>query len=99
MAEGRGRSLKLAGMPEISRFLGIVIRMFFLDHEPPHFHATYAGQEAQIQIQPIGRLNGVMPPRALALVLEWATLHQTELLENWRRLHADEQPTRIAPLE
>lgn len=86
-------------MPEISRFLGIVIRMYFLDHEPPHFHAAYAEAEAQIQIQPIGLLGGSLPPRALALVVEWATLHQAELLENWRRLHADEAPFRIAPLE
>lgn len=86
-------------MPEISRFLGIVIRMYFLDHEPPHFHATYAGSKAQIRIQPIGLLRGAIPPRALALVVEWGTLHEAELLENWRRLHADQEPTRIAPLE
>ena len=44
-------------MPEISRFLGIVIRMYFLDHDPPHFHATYAGAEAQIRIRPVGVLG------------------------------------------
>ena len=86
-------------MPEVSRFFGIVIRMYFLDHEPPHFHAKYAGAEAQIQITPVGVLRGELPPRALALVVEWATLHQAELHENWRRLHADEPPLRIAPLE
>ena len=86
-------------MPEISRFLGIVIRMYFLDHEPPHFHAVYGGAEAQVRIQPLGLLNGNLPPRALALVVEWATLHRDELLENWRRLHADEPPVTIAPLE
>ena len=86
-------------MREISRFLGIVIRMYFLDHDPPHFHATYAGAEAQIRIRPVGVLGGRLPPRALALVVEWASLHEAELLENWRRLHADEPPTKIAPLE
>ena len=86
-------------MPEISRFLGIVIRMYFLDHDPPHFHATYAGAEAQIRIHPVGVLGGRLPPRALALVVEWANLHEAELLENWRCLHADEPPTKIAPLE
>jgi hypothetical protein len=86
-------------MPEISRFLGIVIRMYFFDHEPPHFHASYSGAEAQFRIDPIGLLAGDFPPRALALVVEWATLHRAELLDNWRRLHADEQPRRIAPLE
>ena len=86
-------------MPEISRFLGIVIRMYFLDHDPPHFRAAYAGAEAQIRIQPIGLLNGALPPRALALVVEWATIHQAELLDNWRRLHTDEPAAKIAPLE
>lgn len=86
-------------MPEISRFLGIVIRMYFLDHDPPHFHATYAGAEARIRIRPVGLRHGALPPRALALVVEWATLHQAELLENWRRLHADEPAAKIAPLE
>lgn len=86
-------------MPEISRFFGIVIRMYFLDHQPPHFHAKYGGDEAQVRIQPVRLLSGTLPPRALALVVEWATLHQSELLENWRRLHADEPPVRIQPLE
>ena len=86
-------------MREICRFFGIVIRMYFLDHAPPHFHARYGDVEAQIRIEPVGLLAGQLPPRALALVVEWATLHQGELLENWRRLHADEPPVRIAPLE
>ena len=86
-------------MPEISRFFGIVIRMYFLDHEPPHFHAKYGGVEAQVRIHPVGLLEGTFPPRALALVVEWATLHQAELLENWRRLHAGEPPLGIEPLE
>lgn len=86
-------------MPEISRFFGIVIRMYFLDHAPPHFHASYGGTEAQLQIKPVGLLSGALPPRALALAVEWATLHEDELLENWRRLHSDEPPSKIAPLE
>ncbi|MGH8437063.1 MAG: DUF4160 domain-containing protein [Pseudomonas sp.] len=73
--------------------------MYFFDHEPPHFHASYGGTEAQIRIDPTGLLSGSLPPRALALLVEWARLHQAELLENWRRLHADELPHRIAPLE
>lgn len=73
--------------------------MYFLDHTPPHFHATYSGSEAQVRVQPVGLLSGHLPPRALALVVEWATLHEAELLENWRRLHSDEPPARIAPLE
>jgi hypothetical protein len=73
--------------------------MYFFDHEPPHFHAYYGGAEAQLRIDPIGLLTGDLPPRALALVVEWARLQQVELIENWRRLRSDEPPQRIAPLE
>ena len=86
-------------MPEISRFFGIVIRMYFNDHNPPHCHASTGAFEAQIRISPPGVLSGALPPRATALVIEWAALHERELLDNWRRLHTDELPVRIAPLE
>ena len=86
-------------MPEVSRFFGIVIRMYFLDHEPAHFHAAYSGFEAQIRIAPVGLMGGELPPRALALVVEWARLHEAELLENWSRLRSDQVPARIPPLE
>ncbi len=86
-------------MPEISRFLGIVIRMYFFDHDPPHFHAKYGDDEVQIRLAPLGVLNGQLPPHALALVLEWSRLHVSELHDNWRRLHEDEPAVRIAPLE
>ena len=86
-------------MPEISRFLGIVIRMYYLDHTPAHFHASYGGAEVQVCIEPPGVLGGRLPPRVLALVIEWGTIHQGELLENWRRLRANQPPLYIAPLE
>lgn len=86
-------------MPEISRFLGIVIRMYFSDHDPPHFHAHYSGQECQVRLTPVGLLGGGLPPRVLALVVEWASLHQAELHENWRRLQRNETPVKISPLE
>jgi hypothetical protein len=70
-------------MPEISRFFGIVIRMFYNDHAPPHFHARYGAKEAIIAIDPLSVLRGNLPPRAIALVMEWATLHRHELLEDW----------------
>ena len=63
-------------MPEISRFYGIVIRMYFADHAPPHFHAEYAEHEARVAIETLGLLSGQLPPRALGLVAEWATIHQ-----------------------
>jgi hypothetical protein len=86
-------------MPEISRFFGIVIRMYFDDHGPPHFHVSHAGVEAKVRIDPLGVLRGDLPPRVLALVVEWARLHRTELLENWRRLRGDLTTLPIPPLE
>lgn len=86
-------------MPEISRFFGIVIQMYFKDHAPPHFHAAYGGAEASIQITPIGLQEGRLPPRVLAMVVEWATLHEAELMENWNRIRRGSPAQRIAPLE
>jgi len=86
-------------MPEVSRFFGILIRMYFDDHNPPHFHAIYAGSEAKVGIQPIIFLEGGLPNRAASMVLEWAALHQRELLQNWDRLRNDQQARKIAPLE
>jgi hypothetical protein len=85
-------------MPEISRFFGIVIRMYFDDHNPPHLHAFYGECEAQIGIEPIALLNGALPARAASMVFEWAALHQRELMQNWRRLHNDEPAKHIEPL-
>jgi hypothetical protein len=86
-------------MPEISRFFGILIRMYFDDHNPPHFHAIYAGNEAEIAIEPIETLEGRLPARAASMVFEWAALHQRELLRNWHRLHNEQPAERIRPLE
>ena len=67
-------------MPEICRFYGIAIKMFFDDHNPPHFHALYSGDEAIININTLGVISGRLPARALSLVAEWTLLHQEELL-------------------
>jgi phosphomannomutase len=85
-------------MPEVSRFFGISVRMYFDDHNPPHFHAIYAGAEVEIGIDPLTVLRGQFPRRALGMVLEWSALHQAELLDNWDRLHTDQQAHRINPL-
>ena len=85
-------------MPEISRFFGIIIRMYFDDHEPPHFHAVYSGMEAEVGIDPIEIREGDMPHRAVSMVLEWAALHQRELMDNWRRLRTSQSAQRVAPL-
>lgn len=85
-------------MPEISRFLGIVIGMFYSEHGIPHFHAVYGEHEASIEIE-TGVVHGDFPPRALRLALEWARLHRLELLENWELARQGQPLKRIAPLE
>ncbi|NOT29387.1 MAG: DUF4160 domain-containing protein [Planctomycetes bacterium] len=85
-------------MSEISRFLGIVIKMYHREHGPPHFHARYGEYEVSIQIWS-GVVTGRFPPRALRHVMEWYDLHRIELLRNWE-LGSHEQPLeRIDPLE
>ncbi len=86
-------------MPEISRFFGIVIRMYFDDHAPPHFHAGYGGRDAEVGIRPIQVLHTDLPPRALSMVLEWAVSHQTALLENWERLRRGRAARKVPPLK
>jgi len=86
-------------MPEISRFLGIVIKMFFDDHNPPHFHAQYGESEALIDIRNLSVFAGRLPPRVVGLVIEWAALHQQELLEDWARAQAQQPLQKIPPLE
>ncbi len=85
-------------MPQISYFLGVIIRMFYRDHNPPHFHAFYGEFEAIIDIQKNEILNGTLPPRVLGIVVEWTALHQLELLENWERAKRQEALLNIAPL-
>ena len=86
-------------MPEISRFFGIIIRMYFDDHDPPHFHAIYGETEAQITIDPIGPLHGNLPGRAFSMVVEWAALHQRELVDNWQRLRNNQPAQKLPPLK
>ena len=86
-------------MPEISRFYGIVIRMFFDDHNPPHFHAIYGDYEVLIDINILAVFAGHIPPRALGLVIEWATLHQDELINDWHRAQGHEPLNKIEPLD
>jgi len=87
----------IAGMPEVSRFDGIVIRMLAKEHAPPHFHATYGEYQVRVTIHD-GIVTGRFPARALRLVVEWSELHRDELLENWSRLRNGDAPEPIAPL-
>lgn len=86
-------------MPEISRFFGIVIFMYFDEHDPPHFHAKYGEERALISIHELKVLEGKLPRRALSLVLEWAHEHRDELLQNWISLQTTGEYSKIAPLE
>jgi hypothetical protein len=85
-------------MPQISYFLGVIIRMFYRDHNPPHFHAFYGEHQALIDIQKNEILSGSLPPRVLGIVVEWTAIHQEELLENWKRAMNKEELLNIAPL-
>jgi hypothetical protein len=85
-------------MPEISRFYGIVIMMFYHDHNPPHFHANYGEYKAVISIDE-EIVEGYMPKRALKLVFEWMEIHKDELLSNWEKCQKGETPNRIEPLK
>ena len=86
-------------MPELCRFYGIIIRIYFDDHAPPHFHATYGQEEAVVGIDSLTVLQGRLPRRALGLVVEWASLRQDELRQAWIRAKRLESPGKIAPLD
>ncbi|MEX0611540.1 MAG: DUF4160 domain-containing protein [Pirellulales bacterium] len=85
-------------MPRISEFYGIIIEMYWSDHNPPHFHAKYAEHRAEIDIRTLGILRGRLPAKAAGLVTEWASLHQDELLAQWERARNHEPLDRIEPL-
>jgi hypothetical protein len=86
-------------MPTISSFYGILIRMFFNDHAPPHFHVQYAEFKATVDIMTLTISAGQLPRRAQELVLDWAELHQKELLEDWQLCMDKQQPNQIEPLK
>lgn len=86
-------------MPEISRFYGIIIRMFYNDHNPPHFHAIYQEDEALFDIKTLDIMEGSLPKRARSLAIEWAIEHRKELLNNWQKAKSHETLDRIEPLD
>ncbi len=87
-------------MPEISRFFGVIIRMYFDDHNPPHFHAEFQEHRAIIDIQNASLLDGYLPPKQLKQVQTWSVLHKNELLENFVNLGKDfKSYNKIDPLQ
>lgn len=98
MTERTEASGTLYRMPQISRFLGIAIKMYYKEHAPPHFHAIYGEYEVSIEVQS-GLVRGSFPSRELRHVLEWAELHKPELATNWDRARRGEPLMPIVPLE
>jgi len=86
-------------MPEISRFFGIVIYMYYKDHPVPHFHAKFDGKKIKIAISDLSILSGGIPATALKLVMDWAGKHQDELMEAWEQAVIGVRPNKIPPLE
>ena len=86
-------------MPEISRFYGIIIKMYFDDHSPPHFHAQYGNYEALLNINTLGIISGDLPPKALGLIMEWAKIHQEELMKEWKLAQNKKSLFKIEPLK
>ena len=86
-------------MPTISEFFGILIRMYYDDHNPPHFHAYYGEYEAIISIETLELIEGALPKRAKALVVEWAVEYRQELLSDWALAEQHQPLNKIKPLE
>ncbi len=85
-------------MPRISEFFGIVIYIYYREHMPPHFHAIYGDDEVLVAIENLSVLSGRLPPRAMGLVIEWASLHQAELRRVWAQATAYQPLDQIEPL-
>ena len=85
-------------MPEICRFYGIVIAIFYNEHNPPHLYAKYGSDKVSIGIDGLTISDGSLPPRAMGLVIEWATCHRKECLNVWQQAKDNQQPNKIEPL-
>ena len=92
-------ALHVVRVPEISRFFGIVVAMYYDDHPPPHFHVRSGEHRAIVEIETGAVLFGSLPPRVLGMVVEWSALHAGELTKNWARARARAPLMPIEPLE
>lgn len=79
-------------MPEITRFYGIIIKLFFADHPPPHFHAIYGDYNALFNLETLELIEGDLPNRATKMVVEWAKIYQPELLKMWKTQEFNKLP-------
>lgn len=85
-------------MPEICRFLGIIIMIFYKDHAPPHFHAKYNDKSGIFLIHELKTLEGNLPPKVISLVIEWAETHKNELIADWELAQKGSPLKKIEPL-
>lgn len=86
-------------MPEVSRFFGIIIAIYYKEHGIPHFHAKYGDQRGAFSIPDLRLIEGYLPKRVIGLVLEWAFEHRDELMDNWLLAMAGKPLRKISPLE
>ena len=86
-------------MPEISRFYGIIITMYYSDHPPPHFHVRYNEWRAVVRIDDMALIEGLLPGRVSAMVKEWGMAHRDELRANWKLTEARRPLAHVTPLE
>ena len=86
-------------MPEISRFKGITIHIYYDDHNPPHFHAIHGEDEALFSIETLEIIKGKLPKKAILQVVQWAFLNRSQLKKNWEKVKNDQQPDGIKPLK
>ena len=86
-------------MPRVSSFYGIIIWMYWNEHNPPHFHAEYGEHQILIRIEDLSVYSGYLPSRAFGLVMEWASMHQEELKQNWGLMKQDLPLRKIEPLK
>ncbi len=86
-------------MPEISRFLGIVISMYYDEHNPPHFHARYGSYKISVQIESGMVMKGFFPKKELRAVLNWQELHKKDLMQDWQLAEIEKPLNKIKPLE
>lgn len=85
-------------MPEISLFCGIRITMYYSDHNPPHFHAEYAGYRALVDVLSGCVIRGFLPAKQMKLVLAWNELHRDELMQNWELARSEKPLNAVPPL-
>lgn len=85
-------------MPEISRFFGIIIKMYFDEHNPPHFHAEFGEYRSTFSIETGQMIQGDFPPKKAALVTAWAIIHKVELEKNWHLMTEGVTGLKIKPL-